>query len=229
MRRYLLVCSAAALLGAAGVSHAQVSAQVSVASDNVFRGVSLSDGRASAAAELDFDSSAGWFAGAQVSSTRLAFQRHDHPELVFDAGYAHALTSTLTWDAGASYTAFPGFTYWNYGEAFVGVLAENWSARLHYAPDYFGRQRRTLYAEYDFQYPLHERWRVIAHIGALHSAPAAAEGHAWSYDGSLGVAARFGSTTLALRRIAIDRVTYLYPLAETSGRADWVLSLAWSY
>lgn len=228
MRRHLLACTAVALFGAAD-AQAQVSAQVSVASDNVFRGVSLSDGHASAALEVNYDNDAGWFTGAQVSSTRLARENHDHPELVVDAGYAHALNSTLTWEAGASYAVFPGFSYWNYGEAFAGVLAENWSARLHYAPDYFGRQRRTIYAEYDFQYALGERWRVIAHVGALHSAPAAAEGHAWSYDGSLGVAARFGSTTLALRRVAIDRATYLYPLAETSGRADWILSLAWSY
>lgn len=229
MRRHLLICSAAGLLGAASVARAQVSAQIGIASDNVFRGVSLSDGHASVAAEVNYDSDAGWFTGAQISSTRLAREGHDKAELVFDAGYAHALTSTLTWDAGVSYAVFPGFTYWNYGEAFVGVLAENWRARLHYAPDYFGLRRRALYAEYDFQYSLDERWRVIAHLGALHSAPAAAEGHAWSYDGSLGVTARFGSTTLALRRVAIDRTTYLYPLAETSGRADWVLSLAWSY
>ncbi|TLY52456.1 MAG: hypothetical protein E6K53_04285 [Gammaproteobacteria bacterium] len=229
MRRTLLAYLAVALLGAAGVARAQVSAQVSVTNDNVFRGVSLSDGRASAAAEVNYDNDAGWFTGAQISSTRLARENHDHPEIVFDAGYAHALTSTLTWEAGATYSIFPGFTYWNYGEAFAGVLAENWSARLHYAPDYFGRSRKTLYAEYDYQYALDRHWRVIAHVGALHSAPAAADGRAWAYDGSLGIAARFGSTTLAFRRVAIDRSNYLYPLAPTSERADWVLSLAWSY
>lgn len=229
MRRYLPGCCAAVLLGAACTVHAQVSAQLSVTNDNVFRGVSLSDGRASAAAEVNYDSDAGWFAGGQVSSTRLAGEHHDNPELVVDAGYAHALTSKLTWEAGATYSTFPNFTFWNYGEAFAGVLAENWSTRLRYSPNYFGRRRRTLYAEYDFQYPLDERWRVIAHVGALHSAPAGADGRAWAYDGSLGIAARFGSMTIAFRRVAIDRSNYLYPLAPTSGRADWVVSLAWSY
>ncbi len=229
MRRSLLACFAVALLGVAGTARAQVSAQVSLTSDNVFRGVSLSDGRASVAAEVNYDNEAGWFTGAQISSTRLAREQHDEPELVIDAGYTHALTPTLTWEAGATYAMFPGFTYWNYGEAFAGVLADNWSARLHYAPDYFGRARKTWYAEYDYQYALNERWRVIAHIGALHSSPVAAEGHAWSYDGSLGIAARFGSATLALRRVAIDRSNYLYPLAQKSERADWVVSMAWSY
>lgn len=228
MRRYRLALSAVMLFGIAN-AQAQVSVQLSAASDNVFRGVSLSNGRASVAAEVNYDNDAGWFTAAQISSTRLARENHDKAEVVFDAGYTHALTPTLTWEAGASYAIFPGFTFWNYGEAFAGVLAENWSARLHYSPDYFGRGRRTLYAEYDFQHALNERWRVIAHVGALHSAPAAAESHAWSYDGSLGIAARFGGATFALRRVAIDRSNYVYPLAPTSDRADWVLSLAWSY
>jgi uncharacterized protein (TIGR02001 family) len=229
MRRFAFALSLSATFGVAGDALAQVSAQISIASDNVFRGVSLSDGRASAALEVNYDNDAGWFTGAQISSTHLARENHDNPKLVVDAGYAHALTSKLTWEVGATYSAFPGFTYWNYGEAFAGVLAENWNARLHYAPDYFGRQRRTLYAEYNYQYALNQRWRVIAHVGALRSSPAAADGRAWAYDGSLGLAARFGSTTLTFRRVATDRSNYLYPLAPTSERADWVMSLAWSY
>lgn len=228
MRRYRLVFSTLALLGSASAL-AQVSAQVSVANDNVYRGVSLSDGHASAAAEVNLDSDAGWFAGAQVSSTRLYRETSDKAEFVFDAGYAHALTSTLTWEAGATHSVFPHFAFWNYTEAFAGVLAENWNARVHYSPNYFGRHRRTLYAEYDFQYPLGDRWRVIAHVGALHGVPIAEEGHAWSYDGSLGIAARFGSVAFAFRRVAINRSTYLYPLAQKSARADWVVSLAWNY
>ncbi len=225
--RHVVVALLALLPGCNAL--AQVSAQVNVASDYVFRGVSLTDNRPAAAAEVNYDSSIGWFAGAQISQTRLYAESHAEPEFVVDAGYAYTLGSGLTLEAGATYSIFPNFTFWNYHETFVGLLAQSWNARLYYAPDYFGRGGRTLYVEFNYVHALDERFRLLAHLGALRSTPVPVEGHARTLDASLGIGAKFGNGSIEFKRVATDHASYLYPLAAAADRGEWVLSLSYAY
>jgi len=65
-----------------------MSAQVSIASDNVYRGVSLTDGRPDRCREFNLDSDAGCSPAARFPKTHLYRQSSEHPEFTVDAGFA---------------------------------------------------------------------------------------------------------------------------------------------
>lgn len=213
----------------AGGARAQASAQVSLASDYVYRGVSLNDGRPSWMAAANYDSAAGWFIGGQVAQTRLFSEPHAEPLWIVDAGYAHALTSRLNWEAGATYSIFTHFTFWNYAETFVGLSAENWNLRLYYAPDYFGRQRRSAYLEFNATHPLDDHFRLIGHIGAQRSESASGGDHDHTFDLSLGAGAKFDRFDLQLLWVAANRANYTYPVVSPDDKQRWVLSAAYAF
>ncbi len=149
--------------------------------------------------------------------------------MVFDAGYARTLDSGLTLEAGVTDSIFPNFAFWNYREIFFGLLGQNWNARLYYAPDYFGRNAHALYAEFNYVHPLGERFRVFGHLGALQSSAAFADSHSQTLDASLGFGAKFGNGRIEFKRVATNHASYLYPLAMTADRGEWVLTLAYVY
>jgi uncharacterized protein (TIGR02001 family) len=208
---------------------AQVSAQATVASDYLFRGVSLTDGRPAASLEINYDDSSGWFAGGLATATYLYGEHHYEPEYIVDVGYAHALSAGLTWEVGATYAVFADFTFWNYVETFVGLLGERWNARLYYAPDYFGRGQRAAYAEFNYAQPLDEHWRLLGHVGVVHHSDVSFDPHSRTLDASVGIAARYGNVSFALKRSMLNHENSLYPTDAPSGRGNWLLSVAYSY
>jgi uncharacterized protein (TIGR02001 family) len=227
MRRILLVLLA---LVPIENSLAQVSAQASIASDYLYRGVSFTGGRPVAALEADYDSPSGWFAGALATATHFYGQSHYEPEYVIDIGYAHALTPGLTWEAGATRSIFSGYAFWNYSEAFAGLLGERWNVRLYYASDYFGHHgRQTWYGEFNYAQPLDDHWRLLAHLGAMQSAQSVSNPYSQVLDASIGIAAKFGSASFALKRSAMNHDNYLYTVATPAEQGTWVVSLAYSY
>lgn len=215
----LLSCSA----------QAQWSGQAGAASDYIYRGVSLNDGRPAAMAAVNYDSAAGWYLGAQVGETRLYGERHTEPLWIVDVGYAHALTSRLSWEVGATYSIFTGFGFWNYAETFVGLSAENWSLRLYHAPDYFGRSRHSTYLELNAMHPLDQRWRLIGHVGVQQAGATQEGGRTRTVDASLGLGAKFERVDVQLLRVAVNRANYTYPTTSPEDRQRWVLSVACAF
>ena len=158
------VCLSVLLFG--GAARAQFSASIGVESDHRFRGVSLSDGQPDLNLSVAYDHASGVFAGA--SATRVEFMRGRHSvQLLGDVGIATRLSSELNAEAGLTSASFSGNTRYNYSEAFVGVSGERWSLRVYYAPNYFGFDQATAYAEFDANAPLQPRLRVFGHVGAL--------------------------------------------------------------
>jgi uncharacterized protein (TIGR02001 family) len=155
-------------------ARAQVGGSATLDSDYRFRGVSLSDSRPSLRLTLNVDGAAGWYAGA--SATRVSLVRDQHYEQLL--GYAGFVTSTgpgPQFEFGASASHFTGDSSqagdgrYDYVEPYVGVLGERWSARVYYAPNYFGRHVQTAYAELDAHTLLTEQWRLFGHAGAIAS------------------------------------------------------------
>ena len=65
---------------------------------------------------LAYDAPQGWYAGA-FAAPRLALgERTGVTQLVAYGGYARRLASGLSWEAGASSTAFPHAAEYNYRE-----------------------------------------------------------------------------------------------------------------
>ncbi|MGW8393071.1 TorF family putative porin [Pseudoduganella sp. HUAS MS19] len=168
---FLRQAGTVALTGLAGIlaasAQAQVSGSAGIVSDHLYRGISLSSGKPAARLSLDVDGANGCFAGGQVVSGQLAPQSHRTAQWLGYAGYAARLQSGLSWEAGLSAYAFHGAPDWNFREAFVGISFENYSARLHYSPDYLGLRERTVYAELNGGGPWGTGWRYFWRGGYL--------------------------------------------------------------
>jgi uncharacterized protein (TIGR02001 family) len=135
-------------------------------SDYRFRGVSLSDSKPILRATLNYDAPGGWYAGA--SATRVELTHDDrYTQVLPYAGYVVRFDEARRLEFGASFSHFTGDSSYDYAEAYVGLLADRWSARVYYAPNYFGRQVRSAYAELNAHTLLNESARLFGHIGAL--------------------------------------------------------------
>jgi uncharacterized protein (TIGR02001 family) len=161
------------MLGA-HAAHGQASASVSLASEYSVRGVSLSDGRPAPQLSFAYDTAQGWYAGA-FAAPRLTLAKHSGvTQLIGYGGYAHRLASGLSWEAGASRTAFEQASSYNYGEIYAGLASDRIAGRVYFAPAYYGYGGRTVYGELNGFYPLREHIKLVAHFGALHAQAAAA-------------------------------------------------------
>ena len=166
MRRTVRSALAPIALLLGGAAQAQLGATLSVDSDYRFRGVSLSDSKPAWRLTLNHDFASRAYAG--VSATRVQLASDDRYSQL--AGYAGYVTRPLDGRAlefGASLFHFTGDTSYDYVEAYAGVLAERWSLRLHYAPDYFGRGVQAAYVDAGAHWPLNEKLRFFGHAGAL--------------------------------------------------------------
>jgi uncharacterized protein (TIGR02001 family) len=210
-------------------ARAQLAASMAVDSDYRFRGVSLSGGEPTARATVDYDAASGGYGGASLTGVELIPGEHEAQLLAY-AGVVGRLDAHRRFELGASYAHFSGDSSYDYGEVYAGLLADRWSARLYYAPDYFGRSARTLYAELNAHHPLGERARLFGHIGAL--VPLShrddADAGRTRADLRLGAGATFGDLDLQLSWVAVSRAGP-YPAVYAGQRQRLVFGAVYSF
>jgi hypothetical protein len=239
-RAIALACLACALLLVARGALAQASASLTLDSDYRFRGVSLCGSWPSVRADVNYDAARGWYAGGSIA--RAQFPGGDrYFQLTAYGGRVIALTSALNLDTGASLWRFSGGGY-DFAEAYVGLIAREWSVRLNYSPNYFHEGVRTLYFDANAHQLITGDWRVFAHLGELvrvsppgpldpydyaSGSRAAPRRTRWDVRAGLGWAA---SDTLDLQ-LAWTRASRSGPVPSTSqgGRTAWIASAAWSF
>jgi uncharacterized protein (TIGR02001 family) len=198
-----------------------MSGSVTVVSDYRFRGLSLSDERPAAQIALSYDHESGAYAGVFASSVRLAAEDGSGVQALGYVGYAARGAGGLSWDIGAAYTDFSRPNGLAYTEYHVGTTSTDWSARLSYAPRYFGYPSSTVYAELNVT-PGSERALVpLLHFGLLHAQAPPLYGPQTRWDGRIGLAYSRGLLTLQL-----SWVTASYADGFTEGgqhKSAWVL------
>ena len=191
-------CGVLALLLVASAACAQVSGEVSLRSDYRYRGLSLTDGRPALQAGVAYDGRQGHYAGLFASTVRHG--RGPHTLWLPYLGHAWRFRSGLSLDLGAQYLHFAGGREYDYVELYTGLVSARASARLSYAPAYFGHSG-ALYGELAGTQPLSARLRLSAHLGALALARAGSRAGHWRtrYDLRLGLGwvAPAGSLELA--------------------------------
>ena len=166
LRRSRRLTFAVLCLGSGTAAQAQLGASLAVDSDYRFRGVSLSESGPSLRASFNYDAPNGCYGGA--SATRVELARGDrYAQLLGYAGCVVTAGLGKHLEAGATFSHFTGDSSYDFGEGYVGVLAERWSARIHFAPDYFGRRVSTAYGEFDIHTLLDENFRLFGHAGAI--------------------------------------------------------------
>jgi len=210
---------------------AQFSGSASLVSDYRFRGISLSHQRPAAQIALAYDDASGWYGGAFASTVQLGDATSREVQAVSFVGYAKRDPSGLAWEAGADYSTVTGDQSYGYAEAYVGIAFENVSARLYYAPRYFGQDSDAIYGEINVSYPLLDRVRLIAHGGALwnNSEDRYRRPDHRVFDGSVGVALALDAINVQLVWVGISSSNTLYPVAATGRRNSVVLVLSHSF
>ena len=229
MLRWLLAIATALL---ATDSLAQISGSASAVSDYRFRGVSLSNGQPAAQADVSYDHDSGWYEGLFASNVRFDYELKREAQVVGFAGYARRVQNGLSVDTGATYSTFSGGDGYNYAELHAGFTSTHFSGRIYYAPNYFGRDFRTLYAELNASQRLTDRLRLIGHAGVLKpvSTPddRAAQERA-RVDLQAAVELLVKSFTLQVGRIANDGASRVYPVRESHTGGIWTVRLSVSF
>jgi uncharacterized protein (TIGR02001 family) len=211
---------------------AQVSGSASLLSDYRFRGVSLSRNRPAAQLAVAYDDASGWYGGAFASTVQLVYPTNRELQVVAFGGYARRMPSGLSWEAGADYSVVTGPKGYSYPEVYVGIASENVSARLYYAPRYFGQNSDVIYGEINVSQQLVDRVRLLAHGGILRNDGEGAYGlrpDRHVFDASVGVAVDFDWFNLQLSWVGISSENTAYPTAGLRRKNGAVLILSRSF
>jgi uncharacterized protein (TIGR02001 family) len=210
-------------------ARAQLAASASLVSDYRYRGISLSRGDPALQASAAYDDASGLYGGVFASNVEFAISPHRELQGLVYGGYARRLAPDLSAELGASYAAFTGPGSYDYAEAYAGIAAEPLSARLYYAPRYFGRDSGAWYAELNAAQQLADRVRLLAHVGVLinpggDSTYGSAERHV--VDGRAGIAIALGPFTFQLSWVGVSSTHAGYPTAQGERRNTAVATLS---
>jgi len=199
-----LACIVAGLALAAPV-RAQLGATISADSDYRYRGVSLSDSKPSLRLTVNYDAVERWYAGASLTRATLTGSDR-YTQLLGYGGWSTPAFAGTSFELGLDGSHFAGISGYDFAEAYAGLLGERWSARLYFAPNYYGRHVQTAYAEFNTYLALDERSRLFAHFGVLHPLRGAVgEADRTRGDVSLGAAFVLRAWELRLAWVAATR------------------------
>ncbi|HEY1560614.1 MAG TPA: TorF family putative porin [Caulobacteraceae bacterium] len=168
--RSLAGCAfAVGLLG--GAAQAQESFSLTVQSDYLLRGVSLSDGRPTLTLDVSYDDKSGAYGALSATAVDTRNAGAQFLGFVADVGYAKRLSNGVTWDVGLSDSQISTFIdnryAANYAEAYAGLSRGGLAAHLYVSPDYLGQKVQTLYLDLAGSVQPADRWRLFAHAGLL--------------------------------------------------------------
>ena len=220
---------AIAAVSAMASAQTTISGSISMLSEYRYRGLALSDGGAAAQLNLNLDHASGLYGGGFVTNSSIADIKGT--QLIGYAGYAQRLRSGASWEAGCTHTAYTQWHTYDYNECYAGAALERVSARLYYAPDYLGRNARTVYAELNGFYPLQDGVSVIGHAGWLRTLsglpypgiPASAR-----YDARMGVSVRLGDWHAQLVRSSTQSEPSYYGTPSRPAQL-WILSAVYAF
>jgi uncharacterized protein (TIGR02001 family) len=168
--RFLRFAFACICLGAADPALAEAGGNVSVFSDERFRGYSLSAGHPVGALDLSYDDPSGFYLAATGSVVASSSDGIKPFGLQLGGGYARRL-SDVTFDLGAIHSEYSHYGRWttarSYTEVYAGATYRFLSARVAYSPHYFEPGSRALYGELDANFSPAHKVGLTAHAGIL--------------------------------------------------------------
>ena len=187
-----------------GAAAAQVAAQLSVATDDRFRGFSLSGGRPVASAAVTWDDLSGVYVDAQALAASGAGQEFGLLSGTVSLGYAKRLGGERALDFGVTRTQFTSRYVSGrataYTDVYVGLAARMLTARVHLSPHYFGSRTTVGYVELGAAIPLTPRLRLTGHAGLSQrlTREAQTRGSNTGYDLSVGATRTLGRVELGV-------------------------------
>ncbi len=209
------------------MANAQVSGQIGLTTDTVFRGVSLSQGRVEPTLSAAYDGSSGLFGGALIEGTPLASPYDTQALSVFYAGFAHRLSDQVTGELGGTAYHFLPSSEYNYVEGFAGLATKTWSLRAYYSANYLGSGIPTIYTEINNSQLIFTDTHLIAHAGILSLLNGVDGGSRQRFDLRLGVSFDFKDMTCQMSWNRGSPPTYIYPFAPSRSLNEVVFSISY--
>jgi len=155
----------------AAPASAEVGATLTLASQERFRGYSVSDGYPAATVSLSYDDASGPYVEGSVMVAGNVSDGAERSRFEANAGYALRVENGPTLDAGIVHAEYGGYRIYGhqavFTELYAGVIAGRVQAHIHYSPTYFQRGISTFYADVDGSTPLTSNIRLTGHVGML--------------------------------------------------------------
>lgn len=160
------VLGALLLLSTGYASAAEVSGNVTLASDYRFRGISQLEGDISPAIQGGFDVAFenGIYAGTWASNVNFSGSAI---ELDLYGGWSGDITETINLDVGYLYYAYPkdGSDDLDYYEFYTKATIWDITFGLAYSPDYFAETGKFFYVSGDYSWAFAENFNLDLHVG----------------------------------------------------------------
>lgn len=149
----------------------EISANTSLVSEYVFRGITQSDETIAIQGGFDVNHESGLYAGLWASSVDFNDGDEASVEVDFYAGYGGAIEN-VSYDVGGIYYAYPGadnsldYDFWEiYGSVGYDFDVAAVSVGVNYSPDYFGGSGDALYSHLGVDVPLPYDLGLSAGVG----------------------------------------------------------------
>ena len=162
---------ATAMLATTATAQAEISGNVSLASDYVFRGASQTDNQMALQGGFDYEHESGLYVGTWASNVASDFfNGSTDPQLEVDlyGGYSNEFSNGIGYDVGYLRYQYPGFSKANTNEYYVSGSFMDFSLSANYSDElaFWGSDQSGWYlkAGYDTTLPWYEIG-FSAHVG----------------------------------------------------------------
>ncbi|MCB1645139.1 MAG: TorF family putative porin [Pseudomonadales bacterium] len=193
-----MIVGGSLVLGAASVNAAEVSGNVAIASDYVYRGISQTDESPAISGGLDLATDSGFYAGVWGSNVQFG-DGEVSAEFDFYFGLGGDISDDLSYDVGYLYYAYPnqdtGADY-AFQEIYASLSFMDFTGGFAYSNDFFGESGTGTYYYAEYSLGLPNEFGVDFHIGKTD-----------------------------VDDISLDYVDYSIALNKSMGGLDW--SLGW--
>jgi uncharacterized protein (TIGR02001 family) len=202
--RLAFACALLSAIGGHSVpAHAQASANVTLATSDVFRSESTSGDDLAASVEVAYDHPSGIFAGASITVAGGEHDPHINGSTQY-AGYALRRGET-SFELGLLHRDYNARSLFDdayaphYFEGFVGVTHRSLKLRLYASPDYLRDGRATYYGEANARLLKVGKWSLNGHTGISAIPPDPGEtGTQFHYDACVQANRSLGKYALGL-------------------------------
>jgi len=162
---------ASALLAGSSAALAEISGNVALTTDYVFRGVSQTDNQFALQGGFDYAHESGFYAGTWASNVDSNFfsGTSTDPQIELDlyAGFSGELENGVGYDVGILHYDYPGYSASDTNEVYVSGSYNNFTVSFNYSDElsFIGSDESAWYLAAGYDMDLPEDFGLSLHVG----------------------------------------------------------------